>query len=302
MDALNALKNNLKSTNNLKEIVFAMKAMAVANIKIYEKVVLNLLKYQSNIDLGLQAIIKQHPKALEAYSSYAGEGSSEKNRNSRKTIALVIGSNQGLCGKFNDKIVDFFIENIHHLDTYYVVTVGNRVNTLVNAKKINVNKHFSMPNSKKQLIWLVYSIFNFIDLTLTNDRLTRVVIYFTNYSTKGAGSPTKKRILPLDRKSFDKLREKEWPTNNIPYWRLDSEKLISGFVQQCMFVNIYLTLVNSIASEQISRIETLQGAEQNIKDRISEITLQINQTRQNTITTELLDMISGVKLLLQKLE
>ncbi|MDR3079046.1 MAG: F0F1 ATP synthase subunit gamma [Rickettsiales bacterium] len=298
MDNLNTLKNELKSTRELKGVVSTMKALAVASIKTYEKIVFNLLKYQSNVDLGLQAILKKNPEILDhiGYSGYPGEG--EKPEIPRKTVALVIGSNQGLCGKFNDRVADFFLKNRSPQNYNYLVTVGNRVNTLISARHITVDRHFTMPGSKKQLIWLVYDIFNLIEAILTNRELAKVTLYFTNYSSRGSGSPVKRRILPLDRKNFDRLRERKWPTNNIPHWRLDSRKLASGFVQQHLFSGIYLALVNSLASEQIGRIETLQGAEQNIKDRIAEISLQINQTRQTIITSELLDTLSGTKMLL----
>ncbi|MDR2777791.1 MAG: F0F1 ATP synthase subunit gamma [Rickettsiales bacterium] len=298
MDNLNTLKNDLESTKELKKIISTMKTLAMANIKIYEKIVFNLLKYQSNVDLGLQAILNQRPEAIDYIDYVRGPHENEKTGTSRKAIALIIGSNQGLCGKFNDRVVDFFLGNVKSQGNDYIVTVGNRVNTLASAKQIRVDRHFSMPGSKKQLIWFVYELFNMIEMILDNGELAKVTLYFTNYSARGLGSLTRRRVLPLDRKNFDRLREKKWPTNNIPCWRLDSRKLVSGFIQQYMFTSIYMALANSLASEQMSRIETLHGAEQNIRSRLDEITLKINQTRQNTITTELLDMLSGTKLLL----
>ena len=59
MDSLDSLKNSLESAKNLQGVVSTMKSIAVVNIKKYEKVALNLLKYRSNIDLGLQAILEQ---------------------------------------------------------------------------------------------------------------------------------------------------------------------------------------------------------------------------------------------------
>ncbi|MDR1494756.1 MAG: F0F1 ATP synthase subunit gamma, partial [Rickettsiales bacterium] len=277
MDNLNALKNDLRSTKELRGIVSTMKALAVANVKTYEKIVFNLLKYQSNVDLGLQAILKENPEVIDHISYVRDSREDEKTGIVKKAIALVIGSNQGLCGKFNDRLANFFLVNSKPQNSNYIVTVGNRINAIISARHVTVDRHFSMPSSKKHLIWLVYDIFNLIETVLTSGELARVTIYFTNYNSRGSGSIIKRRILPLDRKSFNKLREKKWPTNNIPQWRLDSRKLASDFIQQHLFSDIYLALVNSLASEQISRIETLQSAEQNIKDRIAKISLQINQ-------------------------
>ncbi|MDR2778589.1 MAG: F0F1 ATP synthase subunit gamma [Rickettsiales bacterium] len=297
MENLNVLKNELKATIELKELVSTMKTLAATNIKIYEKIASNLMKYQSNVDLGLQAILKQNPDILN-HVSY-GENYQKKNRQNgsrEKIMTMVLGSNQGLCGRFNDRMVDFFLENSKIDEDSYIVAIGDRVDTLLASKKIRIDKHFAAPNSSKQIIWLVYDIFNLIERILLEEGLAKVSVYFTSYnSTKNESSIVRKRIFPLEKKNFYSLGNKKWPTNNIPYWRIGSDKLISGFIQQYIFLGIYMAIVNSMAAEQLSRLVTLQNAEKNIRDYKAEISLKLNQTRQNIITAELLDSISGIK-------
>ena len=67
-----------------------------------------------------------------------------------------------------------------------------------------------------------------------------------------------------------------------------------------IFANLYLTIANSMASEQKNRLFTLQGAEQNIKDYIIDTNLKYNQIRQNVITSELIDVVSGARFLKKK--
>ncbi|MDR2077719.1 MAG: F0F1 ATP synthase subunit gamma [Rickettsiales bacterium] len=292
MDSLTALKNDLKATKELKELVSTMKTLSATNIKIYEKIVFNLLKYQSNVDLGLQAILRQNPDILDG----AGPGENHQKNNIEKAITIVLGSNQGLCGKFNDRILGFFIENTKIDDNNCVVVVGDKIYNLIISKKIKVYKHFSTPNSSKQIIWLVYDIFNLIEKVLLEKGLVKVNVCFTSYnSVRNENSTVRKRIFPLEKKNFYSLMGKKWPTNNIPYWKIDSGKLISDFIQQHIFLGIYMALVNSMAAEQLNRLITLQNAEQNIRDYIAEISLKLNQTRQNIITSELLDAVSGIK-------
>ena len=108
MDSLDSLKNSLESAKNLQGVVSTMKSIAVVNIKKYEKVALNLLKYRSNIDLGVQAILEQYPNIIN-YIDYI-ENNTEKHKNN-KDIVIIIGSNQGLCGRFNDRVSEFYAEN-----------------------------------------------------------------------------------------------------------------------------------------------------------------------------------------------
>lgn len=292
MENLDSLKKELKSTQELKEAVSTMKALAAANIKKYEKIVANVIKYQSNIDLGIQAILKQHPDIL-SYIDYI-ENSYSKQENGQNVL-IVVGSNNGLCGRFNDRITDFFIENTQLEQNRFIITIGDRINLLVASKKFLIDKHFPVPNSHKQILNLVDELFEIIEKKLIKKNLAKVSIYFTSYNSKNKEALTKKKVLPLEKKYFEKLKNKQWPTNNIPFWRIEEKKLTSDFIQQYIFVSIYLSIVSSMAAEQFSRLTTLQRAEQNIKERLAELKLKYNQTRQNMITSELLDTIAGLK-------
>lgn len=298
MDSLDSLKNSLESAKNLQSVVSTMKSIAVVNIKKYERVALNLLKYRSNIDLGLQAILQQYPHIIN-YIDYV-ENNTEKNKNNNKDIVIIIGSNQGLCGRFNDRVSEFYAENCINDNNKYIITIGDRINTFICAQKVKIDKHFSIPNSTESVVNLVYELFNIIEEFINLQTLGKVVVYFTSYNSKNNGNLIKKKILPLEKKYFEKLSKTKWPTINIPQWRIDTTQIVSDLIQQYIFANIYFTIANSMASEQKNRLITLQGAEQNIKDYITDTTLQYNQMRQGIITSELIDVVSGARFLKKK--
>ena len=295
MDTLDSLKKELESTKNLQGIVSTMKSIAAVNIKKFEKTAINIVKYQSNIDLGIQAIVSQQPNIIKLINYL--EQKTEKNTKKRDVV-IVVGSNQGLCGRFNDRVVEYYLNNNKTDVNSYVISVGDRITSLLKAKKVKIEKNFSIPNSDDLINDLVYDLFGIIEQNLNN--LRKVLIYFTAHTSDGIGNLTKKRVIPLEKKYFEKLKNKKWPTNNIPYWRVQSKQLVSDLIDQLIFSNIYLTISSSMASEQRNRLITLQGAEQNIKDHITELTLRYNQKRQNVITSELIDVVSGAKALKRK--
>ena len=295
MDTLDSLKKELESTKNLQGIVSTMKSIAAVNIKKFEKTAINIVKYQSNIDLGIQAIVSQQPNIIKLINYL--EQKTEKNTKKRDVV-IIVGSNQGLCGRFNDRVVEYYLNNNKTDVNSYVISVGDRITSLLKAKKVKIEKSFSIPNSDDLINDLVYDLFGIIEQNL--DNLRKVLIYFTAHTSDGIGNLTKKRVIPLEKKYFEKLKNKKWPTNNIPYWRVQSKQLVSDLIDQLIFSNIYLTISSSMASEQRNRLITLQGAEQNIKDHITELTLRYNQKRQNVITSELIDVVSGAKALKRK--
>lgn len=300
MDNLNNLKNSLESAQSLQKIVSTMKSISAVNIKKYEKVAINLIKYKSNIDLGLQAILKQYPHIIN-YIDYV-ENNVEQDNLNKRDIVIIIGSNQGLCGRFNDKVSEFYLENCINDNNKYIITIGDRINMLISAQKINIDKHFSIPNSTELIVNLVYDLSNIIEQFLIAKNLRKVVVYFTSHNSHNNGNLIKKKILPLEKNYFEKLEKIKWPTNKIPYWRIKTKQIVSDLIQQYIFTNIYFTIVNSMASEQKNRLITLQGAEENIKDYITDTKLRYNQMRQNTITAELIDVVSGARFLKRKNE
>ncbi len=295
MDSLDSLKKDIKSTKDLQNIISTMKAVASVNIKKYEKTALNLYRYRDNIDLGIQAILQKYPEMLKHidYTENIYEQSKKNN------IVIVIGSNQGLCGRFNDKNVEFFIENeFENRDNNYVIVIGDRIEGIIQSKGINIDKKFSTPNSLNNITNLVYDLFEIIETKKCE--IKKAVIYFTSYNTKNNGNLTKKKIFPLEKKYFEKLQQKVWPTNSIPFWRIESKNLISDLIEQYIFCNLYFSISNSMAAEQRNRLLTLQGAEENIKEHMASTILKYNQTRQGVITSELIDVATGSRFLKKK--
>ena len=296
MGNLNNIKQEISSVNDLQKTVSTMKILAAANIKKFEKIVLNIKKYQSNINLGIQAILKQNPKILN-YIKYTENF--YNNENNSYNIFIIIGSNNGLCGKFNDRIANFFSDKINKSHNNYIITIGDRINMLIKSKKIQIDQHFQTPNSPKQINELLYNILENINKKISEKDLKKVVIFYTEYdnNNKNNSSISFKKVLPFDSIYFEKLKSKPWPTNNIPYWRINIRTIMADFIQQYIFISIYLPIVSSMAAEQFSRLITLQRSEKNIKERISELNSLYNRTRQNKITSDILDTISSLKVI-----
>ena len=296
MGNLNNIKQEISSVNDLQKTVSTMKILAAANIKKFEKIVLNIKKYQSNINLGIQAILKQNPKILN-YIKYTENF--YNNENNSYNIFIIIGSNNGLCGKFNDRIANFFSDKINKSHNNYIITIGDRINMLIKSKKIQIDQHFQTPNSPKQINELLYNILENINKKISEKDLKKVVIFYTEYdnNNKNNSSISFKKVLPFDSIYFEKLKNKPWPTNNIPYWRINIRTIMADFIQQYIFISIYLPIASSMAAEQFSRLITLQRSEKNIKERISELNSLYNRTRQNKITSDILDTISSLKVI-----
>jgi F-type H+-transporting ATPase subunit gamma len=105
------------------------------------------------------------------------------------------------------------------------------------------------------------------------------------------------RILPLDHRWLQTLREKQWPTNNRPMYTMAWDPLFSALLRQYLFIALFRAAAQSLASENASRLASMQGAERNIEEQLDALKRQYHQQRQMAITEELLDIVSGFEML-----
>ena len=287
METLDNLKKILDTSKSIKQVVSTMKALSGANIKKYEKVVKILYAYRSNIELALQAIMIYDPNININDFDYI------KNTKDKKNLMIVFGSNQGLCGRFNDKIVNFVAEDIDKSETNKLIVVGDRLNMLMESTKLDIVKSLPIPNSIENISNTIYELLQIIEEEIENKTSDKVFLYYTANDETINGTLTKTRLIPIDKKILETAQKKVWPTNNIPYWQVDTRTLMSDLLKQYIFVMLNNALANSISSEQKNRLITLQNAENNINDLIKSKSLEYNQKRQSTITSELLDVITG---------
>ncbi len=93
------------------------------------------------------------------------------------------------------------------------------------------------------------------------------------------------------------LVKKEWFSVSIPLYTLATGDLFNRLIRQYFFIVLFRAFIESMASENASRLMTMQKAEQNIEERLENLNAQFNHQRQKAITDELLDIIAGFEAL-----
>jgi len=114
------------------------------------------------------------------------------------------------------------------------------------------------------------------------------------YRTRGV------QLLPDDAQWINGLRVKPWPSKVIPMFTLDERRLFQLLIREYLFVSLFRAFAESLASENASRLASMQVAEKNIDERLRALTTTSRQLRQETITSELLDIIASFEALTRK--
>jgi len=124
------------------------------------------------------------------------------------------------------------------------------------------------------------------------------IVLFCARPVSGAWYRTRgKQLLPLDAQWIHSLRLKPWPSRSTPMFTLDEKRLFQLLIREYLFVSLYRAFAQSLASENASRLASMQGAEKNIEERLHTLTASSRRVRQESITSELLDIIASFEAL-----
>ncbi|MBD3290615.1 F0F1 ATP synthase subunit gamma [candidate division KSB1 bacterium] len=291
MKTLESLKRKLESAEDLQSVVKTMKSLAAVSIRQYEEAVTSLEEYNNAIDLGFEILMKNQTGFMPHLRTESGSSLG----------AIVFGSEQGMCGQFNEQIAEFASKKIKILqqdpDKRFILTLGPRVSPLLEDEGLSVQENFSFPGSVEEITWSVQQLLLRIEAWRFEKNIERVTIFYNKKKSGSSYKPYMWSILPLDQDWLNQLREKEWKTNQIPFFSMKWDVLLAHLVRQYFFLHLFRAFAESLASENASRLAAMQAAEKNIEEKLGTIRVQYNQQRQSSITSELLDIVSGFEAL-----
>lgn len=291
MQTLESLKRRIENANDLHSIVKTMKALAAVSIRQYERAVEALAMYNHTTEMGLYVVLtNQVQEFTPAEPSLTG-----------RFGAIVFGSDQGMVGQFNEQIAAYTISCLDDLgaqrDERDLLSVGIRVQARLEDAGQIVEEALPVPASATGILPMVQQVLLKIE-TWRNQRQVDQVYLFYNQPYSGAAyKPYQVRLLPMDLERMQELKAESWPSRSLPIYTMDRERLLSALVRQHLFVLLYRAFAESLASENASRLRSMQAAEKNIEDRLDELNAAYHYQRQTSITNELLDIVSGFEAL-----
>jgi F-type H+-transporting ATPase subunit gamma len=281
------LRRKIESAGDLNGVVRAMKALAASNIGQYERAVESLGHYYRTVELAMAACFRRAGSAPVP---------AKKGRREGLLVGVVIfGSDQGLVGQFNESLVDFAMQEINslHVEARKIWAVGERIQALLDGTGFAKAAPLSVPNSVYGITPLVGRIL--IEVEAARERSEVEEVYFFHNRPKSGAlfEPVRRRMLPLDQIWRNSLANLPWPTKVLPEVIEGAQPVLPAFVRGYLFVLLFQACAESLASENASRLASMQRAEKNIGEMLEELSLRFNRDRQCAIDEELFDVISG---------
>ncbi|MGQ9873568.1 F0F1 ATP synthase subunit gamma, partial [Leptodesmis sp.] len=287
MQTLETLQTQIHSIEDLRAVVRTMKALSMVYIRQYEQARISLTDYNHTIELGLQALL-HHRHFSETQTGFPF---TTMPKHHGLVGVILLGSGHGLCGSFNEQIVNYALGQLQHhqisRDRRLVAAVGARLIPYLETAHQPIQTTFSLPSSLAGSLQLIQNLLLTIEqwrfrqqshpVTSTSDEMTEmphpyvehILLFYNQHLSTTAYQPFSLQLLPLDLSWLHQLEQRPWNSAAQPSLSMDWEPLFSRLIRQYLFIALYRATVESLASENAARLAAMQSAEKNIEERLT---------------------------------
>ena len=317
MPSLKEIKNRLSSVNSTRKITSAMKMVASSKLHHAQTMIENMLPYETLLEHILKTFLASETDARTVLN----EG-----RPVKRVALVVYASNSSLCGGFNANVIRLLQ---HVVDEYaelgkeniVVYPIGRKVAEKAVKMGLNVAGDFTALAEKPNANDCI-TIARELGEKFISGEFDRVEMIYHHFKSAGSQILTRKPFLPIDieeelkrdherdltsnvttkkaqeyikRKEEEKKREEKEavPLNDNFLVEPDMNTVLTKLIPKYLHLMVYTALLDSIASEHAARMVAMQTATDNADEILRELNLQYNKSRQQAITSELLDIVGG---------
>lgn len=283
MQSLQSIKESINSTENLQSIVSTMKAHASSNINQFQNAAKASMEYRRVLDMSLYVVLSEEEEELPPLEEVK-DGD---------ILHIIFGSDHGLAGGFNERISFFALEKIPKNKNHKVIIVGQQIFQRL-KDNLNIYEFFMQPQTIEDIFSIVSRLLVKIDELRDEIPIKKIILYYNRPQDDSTFIEDTELLFPIDLLQIIKNKIK-WESKSIPTYFVEKEKIISDLIRQYFFITLYRAFCFSLASENASRLASMQSAEKNINERLEELNYEYRRERQNSITEELNDIVSGFK-------
>jgi F-type H+-transporting ATPase subunit gamma len=282
------MRRRIKSVKNTQQITKAMKMVAAAKLKRAQDRVTAARPFaqkMSEVLGGLSAKVADefsHP-LLDA-------------RGDEKYLVVLVSADKGLAGAFNANVIkatQAFLKQNQEKSTE-MIPVGRKGRDFFKRRDVILkDEYLGLTGSGTANHADALEIARNIIKTFTDDTsIDKVFLVYTEFKTVLSQRPVIEQILPLPRIESDQTGEAAAAEAEYIYEQPASE-IFGKLLPKQVETQLYKSMLESVASEQGSRMTAMDSASKNAGELIDSLTLNMNRIRQAAITKEIIEVVSG---------
>ena len=297
MPSLKEIKGRIGSVQSTLKITSAMKLVASAKLRRAQQAIEGMRPYERKLQAMMERVAAQgggvgYSGAYARTSSPAVTEEEGTTPAPERVTIVAFASNSSLCGAFNANALRLTLEALKEF-CGADVTVHSVGRKMADAMK---KCGYPSPEDYHNLADKpTYADASALAERLMEDfregRLDRVELIYNHFVSSGKQVPVRETLLPMGELAV--AAGDVAPDVADCILEPSASELLENLLPKSLKLKFYTALLDSNASEHAARTVAMQTATDNGEDLLQELTLQYNKSRQQKITSEILDLAGG---------
>lgn len=280
---LREVRDRIASVKNTQKITSAMKLVSAAKLRRAQAAIEGMLPYSDKLFSILSSLLSCVEDSATPYTAV---------RDCRRVVVVAVSSDTGLCGTFNANVIRLLHETVGSYRAKGVevelYSVGKKIHDA--AIKIGLEPVCDlMEQSASPAYNAVAAVARSLMSRYAAGDVDRVEVVHSHFQSAAKQMAVNDLLLPLDIQSL----QIETVASCDYIVEPGKIEMLDVLLPKVVELRLFASLLDSVAAEHAARVLAMQIATDNATDLISELTLEYNKGRQQAITNELLDIMSG---------
>ena len=295
MAGLKEVRIRIAYVKSTQQITSAMKMVAASKLRRAQNSIIKLRPYAAKLREMLQN--------LSGSIDNSNESKFSELRDPQKILLVVIASNRGLCGAFNSNIMKAAVARIE--EKYKVqfssgngsiITIGKRATEYFTKRNYKVlashDDFFDKLNFASISPFAGYLMQSFV-----NKDFDRIEIVYNQFKNAAVQNLVCEQFLPIMPGTLTNGKSSQAKAMADYIFEPDKETVVRELLPKTLRIQVFKSVLDSYAAEMGARMTAMQQATDNAKDLLRNLNITYNKARQNQITSELIEIVSGAEAL-----
>jgi len=276
MEQLPRLQARISSLQELRDLFRALRALAASHVQEAQNALAGIRRYVEVVDDAIAEGAALLPEA---------DGPVASSQPSAASVLIVVCSEHGFVGAFNERLLDR--AEAERKEGQDLVVIGGRGAILAAERGLEVDRGFPMATHVGGVLGVTRRVAEHLAAISTADAV------FGRYRRGGNFETEARSILPLDPALLVGSERRSPPLHHLA-----PDVLLQQLASEYLFAEITRAVMESLASENGARLRVMETADHNIGDKLEGLRRSENALRQEAITSELLDVVTGSEAIL----
>ncbi len=295
MASAREMRLRIKSVKNISQVTRALQAVSASKVR-----------------KAIAALMGTRPYATKAWqvlTHVAGQPGRDTlhplltgRETIKKTLVVVVTGDRGLAGAYNTNLIRFVLRKFSNSSTpVSYIAVGRKGRDLLIRRRMDVIADFSnLPAAPS------FADVSAVGRLAVDEYLSgnadEVYLVYTDFINMARQDPTVKKLLPLEVDAQQERVETFEAIKHTPaayLYEPAEREILDEIIPRFSALQVYQAVLESQASEHAARMIAMRNATDNAIELVSALQLQYNKVRQQTITSDMLDIAGGAEALSQ---